>query len=89
MQAAFTAARPAALTRPTGQRRHARSVTVAAATQEPAQWPAPVPAAAGCPLECAAAVQEKSSCVHPGRPVANACPDCPRRGAIARMAKSK
>ncbi|KAI7838576.1 hypothetical protein COHA_007647 [Chlorella ohadii] len=36
-----------------------------------------------------AAVCEKTSCVHPGRPVANACPDCPRRKATMRMAKSK
>lgn len=35
------------------------------------------------------AVCEKTSCVHPGRPVANACPDCPRRKATMRMAKSK
>ncbi len=88
MQAAFTAARPAAVTRPAAQRR-TRSLIVTATAQEAAQWPAPSPPSTGCLLECAAAVQEKTSCVHPGRPLANACPNCPRRGAIARMAKSK
>ncbi len=35
-------------------------------------------------------VNSKTSCVHPGRPVSQACPDCPRRkGGKACMAKSK
>lgn len=34
-------------------------------------------------------VCSKSSCVHPGRPVAQACGDCPRRARMMAMAKSK
>lgn len=42
-----------------------------------------------CPaLECANKYA-KTECVHPGRPVAQACKDCPRKGKRAAMAKSK
>lgn len=66
-----------------------RAVGVRAqADPSPAAAPAAAAAADDCPLLCGA-VQGKTSCVHPGRPVSSACPDCPRKARMAMMAKTK
>lgn len=52
----------------------------------PAPWPHHLPLLAFTPQ----AVCGKTSCVHPGRPVGQACADCPRKkGKAVAMAKKK
>lgn len=86
MLAALTAAPCLARPQATAQQQWARRCSVVVRAQAA---PEPAAAAPACPLTCGAAAQGKTSCVHPGRPVANACPDCPRKARMDMMAKTK